>query len=412
MRQAFYIKNIISSFNSPLSKVRWDYVKKTLISVFLVGLLGVVSALMLNYIDRTKTPTNITTEPISININKDMSLAKTFDIYLKVVVIRDGHIIDTRMDYKDPILRNFYVLMYNYFLGGRAAGKPMNYVDDNGYAHYYMDTESGTVNPQYIGIAIGNGTAPVIPTNAKLYEVYKSTTSVDEEPGENSTHMWINYTATFYIDTAINISEAGLFIDSLDSYIYGSESPVRVYITRDLIDPPVELQADDYLIITYTIYAKKSGNFVENFFTLIHNYLLRNQTYQMADYNDTSGVQHFYVDTESGGYNPVAYIQLGNNTTGFDFYRYNLTSPIAIEKANVRYEDHTPDNITVCISALFTFTEDYNISEIGVVLRLDSDSSSNIAYTDVLILYIPLTTPIGVTAGQQLSFKVTITLSF
>ena len=386
--------------------------KRSLLAILLVGLLGVGSALMLNYLYRTTTPTSNMTSPASIDIGQDISLAKTFDIYLKVVVIRDGQIIDTRMDYKDPILKNFYALMYNYFLGGRAAENVMDYKDISGSTYYYMDTESGTADPHYVGIAIGSGTTPVSPTDYKLASFYKSTTSVDEEPDENSTCIWVNYTATFYIDTAINISEAGLFLYSIDSYRYGGETSVTVYITRDLIDPPIELQADDYLIIIYTIYAKKSGNFVKNFLTLIHNYLLRNQTYQMLDYNDTSGAQHLYVDTESYGYNPVAYIQLGNNTTGFDFDRYNLTSPIAIEKANVRYEDNTPDNITVYISALFTFTEDYNINEIGLILKLDSDKTSSVAYTDVLILYISLTTPITVTAGQQLAFKITITLSF
>ena len=384
---------------------------KTIIVATLAALLGIASALMLNNMDRVVT-NKTTVMPISINLNQQISLRKTFDIYLKLTVIRNGQVVDVREDYKDPILKNFYVFVYNYFLGGRAAGRTMRYVDTSGTARTYVDTEYGTANPHYIGVAIGNGTTPVSPTDYKLASWYASSLSPYEMFGDNSTHGWINYTAEFYIDTNINISEAGLFLYSVDAYQFGGETSVSVYITRDIIYPSVQLQVDDYLIVTYVVYIKKSGNFVENFYILLHNYIFRNETYPMLSYNDTSGASYYYVDTEHGGYNPKAHIQLGNGTATYKFATYNLSSPIGMKPANIRYEDNTPDNITVYISALFSFNEDYNISEIGLVLELDADKTATANLVDVLILYMPLATPISVTAGQQLVFMITITLTY
>jgi len=384
--------------------------KKTVLTISLALLLGVASALMLNYTNRT---IEMPSASIFISLNERVSIRKTFDIYLRLTVVRNGQIIDVWEDYKDPILKNFYAIVYNYFLGGRAAGYLMQYKDVSGASQTYVDTEYGTAGYRsYIGMAIGNGTTPVSPTDYKLASWYKSALGVDEVLSENGTHIWVNYTAQFYIDTNVNISEAGLFLYHVDTNMYSGVSLTSVYITRDLISPPVQLQPDDYLVVTYIVYMKKSGNFVKNFYIFLLNYMFRNETYSMLSYNDTSGNSHTYVDTEYGGYNPRANIQLGNGTVSFDFTAHNLSSPIAMESANVRYEDHTPDNITVCISALFSFSQDYNISEVGLILGVDADSSSSQSLVDVLILYMLPASPISVTAGQQLIFKITITLTY
>jgi len=377
--------------------------RKDVIILFLVVVCGVVSGIALYKLSQGNTPA-------VIDISKTMGLGKTFDIHLNIIAIRNGHVITRISEHKDPVLRNFYIMVYDYLLGGRGSGKTISFVDIYGYSRSIMDTHYGGYNP-YITIQIGNGTAPVSPTDYALSNlVYKNTTPA-ESIGENATHIYYNYTAEFFIDENVNITEAGLALDAVDVDPYSTTAGTTVLITRELLDSAIQLTVGDYLIVSYTVYIKKSGNFVEGFYNLSHNYFFRTSSGPYLWFNDTSGVAHRYMDTEYGGVNPKPYISVGNGSKVFNEEIYCLSSPISTRTADILYT-LTSDNLTVNLSAVFTFDADYQISEVGLIINVDSDTWSTTSTYDILILYMPLGTPINVHAGQSLVFRITITFKF
>jgi len=377
--------------------------RKDVIILFLVVVCGVVSGVALHRLFQGNTP-------VVINISKTMGLGKTFDIHLNMIAIRNGHVITRISEHKDPVLRNFYILVYDYLLGGRGSGKTISFVDTLGYLRSVMDTHSGGYDP-YIVIQIGNGTNPVSPTDHALSNLLYENRTPTESIGENATHIYYNYTAEFFIDKNVNITEAGLALRNIDIESSSLASGTIVLIARELLDSAIQLVAGDYLIVSYTIYVKKSGNFVDGFYNLSHNYFFKTSSGPYLEFNDTSGVAHRYMDTESGGVNPKPSISIGNGYKAFTEDIYCLSSPISTKVADILYT-LTNDNLTVNISAIFTFDADYQISEVGLIINVDSDIGDATSTCDILILYIPLDTSITVHAGQSLVFRITITFKF
>ena len=350
------------------------------------------------------------------SFTRDINARKMFNIHIKAVVIRDGEVIDIRIDRADPVTKNLYALIYNYLLGGTAGGNPAEYRVTDGWHDTVMDTEYGGSNPT-ISIAIGNGTTTPSKDDYELASQYKVNATPETAYGENDTTITYNYTATFYIDTEISITEAGLIMSGVDYSEYDGVGKCDVLIARELFASPINLATGDYLILSYVLYISKSGNFVRAFYALLNNYYFWGTGLEKQNYTDTSGVNHTDMDTENEVYsppygkNPEVYISLGNSSTTFSLDVYQLANPILTVSGGVAYQDN-PTNFTVIISALFTFSEDYNISELGLIIKLDSDSSSAVSETDVLILYKPFGTPIQVSAGQKLVFTVKIVFKY
>ena len=384
--------------------------KSTFLVVFVVCL-GIISAVIFHNIYRPR----IEEQKIpKLSFTRDINARKMFNIHVKAVVIRDGEVIDIRIDRADPVTKNLYALIYNYLLGGVAGENAASYKDTDGNSRENMDTEYGGSNPS-ISVAIGDGTGAPSKDDYKLASVYKVNSTPETTYSENATTITYNYTATFYIDTNINITEAGLILEDVDYYPYSSSRLCDVLIARELFTPPISLTTGDYLILSYILYINKSGNFVRSFYALLNNYYFWGTGLEKQNYTDTSGINHTDMDTEDETYpygkNPEVYVSIGNSSTTFNLSVYRLTNPVLTASGGVAYQDN-PTNFTVIISALFTFNRDCNITELGLIIKLDSDSGSAVSETDVLILYKPFDTPIQVSAGQKLVFTVKIVFKY
>jgi len=279
----------------------------------------------------------------------------------------------------DPLTKNFFVLVANYFLGQLA------------FTHDYVIAESGSKystiysyttdsygneysHPPSIEICVGNGTGTASYLDTKLFsEVSCQTLSASNVAvNDTGTEIVIYYRTVFNFTSPINITEAGLVLYS--SYYHDS-----VLIAHDTFPPVL---ANTSIGIEYIItidYSKPP--FTKAFWELVAN-----------NYLGLGSAGLGFTDVPNVDLSTPSSLLIGiNNGSAISW------SP-TVSVSNVTYLTKPISQYFSCSSGGFEVTVNYSPAgstiAYGLVIELRVDTnivmtSQAISYTNILIAYIP-----------------------
>ena len=325
----------------------------------------------------------------------------------------------------DPWTANLAKLILDVLLGGHYGGTAQAFTCKGGTTGTMISTESRGLNPSF-AIGIGNGTSPFSVDDYKLANeiAFSDVPSEYISFNDNGTCYNINITQSFTVSNAVNITEIGLFI-KINVLNVGTD---YLLLSRDLIDPPVQLLANDTISVLYALYFPYGiPPFTKQFYGLMLNYIfcLRAYGYSISfkctDGTSTS-LSDFGIDepySSGGGADYVSeklYGWLGSGSSIFGYDSYTLLNKISTTVSD------TPFSLTYnATHAIFETKISHSlatantISEVGFVIQsidIDIAITSDIdrKTKQVLVLYFVLDNPVYVESGGTFKFKCEIVL--
>jgi len=331
----------------------------------------------------------------------------------------------------DPWTANFAKLILNILLGGHHGGTAQAWTYTDGSTGTMIDTDAIGFNPTF-AIAIGNGTTPFSVDDYTL----SNQITLNDVPSDyiafsdNGTCYNINATSSFTVSYAVNITEVGLLI-KVDSDISGSGTTANyILLSRDLLDTPVHLEANDTISVQYVIYfSYGSPPLTKQFYALMLNYIFGLRAYGKAiSFKCTDGTSASGSDFSIDYYNPdnVLYLDnvhenlyawLGNGSNIWGYDNYTLSNKIATSTSTTPFSltyNSTHAKFTVTIT--YSFSTSNTITEVGFVIQsIDIDTGTGSVYTpnrakNVLVVYFVLDNPVYVESGGTFKFKCEIVL--
>ena len=289
-------------------------------------------------------------------------------------VIRNGIIVYSASEY-DPLTIHWLKAVANYLLGLHGSG--LSFIVESGSVVQDIDTEYGGLNPEPY-IEFGSGSTSVSTSDYKLESLIARVSPDTVRVVDSGSQFIVEYNVSWTVTTAFQFSEIGLSIkididpDSTTSFDY-------LLVAHNVIDP-VSVEVDDIINVTYVVYVPYTEPFTRNFYAILINYFLG--AYGSLDIVDVNG-NNVVFDT---GSNIDMVIGIGSASSGYDFSRYKLNAEAASDSASVNV-NVTNDLISCRFSESFTFDETVSINENGLFINTDIDSSSNILYSKILIVY-------------------------
>lgn len=127
---------------------------------------------------------------------------------------------------------------------------------------------------------------------------------------------------------------------------------------------------------------------------------------------DTTGTARGMIDTEYGGINPVAYIQLGTDCTRATESDIKLGNPIYTVKPTLKYyHDTVLTTYRFVYTASVTPGVSLTLCEVGLLLQVDVDTSSTTSATYLLVARDNIG-PVTVSAGSTVTVTYTIEMPY
>jgi len=296
------------------------------------------------------------------------------------VVISDG---SGRVVWRgsDPLTKNFFVLVTNYFLGQLAFSHSYA-VSASGkdYASFYTVSYDSYGNeyahPPTIELCVGNGTGTASYLDTKLFSEVSCQTlsSSNVVVNDTGTAIVIYYRTVFNFTNPINITEAGL-------YLYSSSLNDRILIAHDTFPPVL---ANTTIAVEYVIsidYSKPP--FTKAFWELVANNYLGLGSLGLG-FTSVPSVDLANTNVE---------LEIGVNNASYVAWSptVSLTSVAYLEKPLAQYP-HV-ESTSFGIDALYSPPASVPTYGLAIELRFDSNienEATAASYTTVLIAYIPV----------------------
>ena len=120
-----------------------------------------------------------------------------------------------------------------------------------------------------------------------------------------------------------------------------------------------------------------------------------------------------WVDTGSYGINPKAYIALGNGSGTPSLYDYKLFSEVTKDIPSMSVQDDASNQqYIVTYTKTFTVQQDFTLTEVGLLLYLDTNAGGEKTYVYLLVAHDTLNTTISLVSGDSVSVTYQLTIPY
>ncbi|MEM2678104.1 MAG: hypothetical protein QXU62_05630 [Thermofilaceae archaeon] len=350
----------------------------------------------------------------AVNAPIEMDVATS----VKVQVYRGGRLVQEQEKVGDRLLANFWGLILNAFLGRYYNQYTLYKVDGTTFAQPDWDLVVSSMNLlPLLAIGFGGGGTSVsffdyeLPALLARVDVSSSSYSVSD----NGTHITVTASVSWTATSATTVADVGLY---WKGYAFGSTSAFYVLIARDTLPTPIQVEANDIVIATYTIsIAYNRPPMLKNLAALIANYILGAKYYNRAiTYTTWSGTATTTMDIgheASNVDNIKEYLYIGVTSDTRPYMPALSSVAILAESAGSvtikRYYNSTHVWFLLEPAVGILIAEGGTVR--GVYARIrdtDIDSGGSTNTQQVMVLYFPLDEPVTVPAGSGVKFEFAI----
>ena len=210
----------------------------------------------------------------------------------------------------------------------------------------------------------------------------------------------------------------------INIYVYSSNKEVRLRIVlgEDVDEPGVaslKITAS-YHILVYDSYGNvKAERHKENdpisiqWYRMVANMMFGFIRSGALTWYDTGYNERKYADFENEGINPKAYIALGDGAGTPSLYDYKLFNEITKDVPDMAVnDDATNQQYIVTYTKTFVIDTDFTLTEIGLLLYLDTDLSGGILGVYLLVAHDSVSPSIDLVTGDSVSITYQLTIPY
>ncbi len=317
---------------------------------------------------------------------KDYVIELSPTVVRKVEVLREGKVVESYTKVGDPISLQWYRLIANWMFGLYYWQREPVYTI-SGYNRPGLDTANGG-SPPTLYFYVTNSTEPV---GFDTYSISNLTSgAVDVSDVSNSTHYiaWINGRFVNTFSGVYNVTKVTTLLDydyDLRSYIYKD----RIIFLLDELNPPVTLNPDDVISVSWFIIFPKSEPYTDEFWSLLKTFMGLNNYPDYGADNYASDLIREYL----------AFSLVYTNATESGKFKFDIVTTF--------YND-----TGYYVKLIGHYTADQNttidVAEVKIHLYTDSDVSSTSADAYLPILPYTLGSPVHLGPFDTLIVKLTI----
>jgi len=128
---------------------------------------------------------------------------------------------------------------------------------------------------------------------------------------------------------------------------------------------------------------------------------------------DTGGSPRKWADTEDHGLNPVMYVALGSGVGTPSINDHKLFNEEVKDKAEMNVEDDIVNQrYTVMFTKTFTITQAFTLTEVGLILKVDTNIGTGSSYAYLLVAHDMVSPPVDLVENDAVAVTYIITIPY